>query len=205
MGFLNKAIKGLIPLARVLAKSSIKIDCLLCHGAYNIKSMIELNDKLICKKCHRAASRKIRAIYLTEQKIEYPLTFKKNLNNFNKIIEIANELKRYEDLGLDIVSPLPSELIKNWKAKEEEILFRGFEVEVYDAIEKSKTDKSLSVKISHFNKILGYIENYKNKINDKEKLNALLLKVNKLKNDIKINIFNEDASKTGIKKNNKNF
>ena len=190
--------KSLIGVAKVLEKLPIA-KCKICGNTYIPKTVVNVNGIVICKKCYRSMSifmnKKMKKIILIENEIENPLNLKSSLNNFKKIIEIAKELKKYEDMGLSITTPSPSELIKKWEGKEGEVILDGIKIEVFDASEKSKKAKTLNGKISPFNKILECIEEYQSKIKDKEKLDALILKVNKIKNDIKISILIEDTKK----------
>ena len=121
------------------------------------------------------------------------------LSRCDTIIQHAEELVKYEQKGIPTIQPIPSELITKIKQVKEDIIIKSLEEDLERAIDKATLASTQSTKISDLNKLLLKVRDFKEILNDNNKINEIEKKANNFRHRIQLEGFLEAAKKAEFK------
>lgn len=108
---------------------------------------------------------------------------------------------KYENRGIDIISPPPSEIINNYREKKTDLVLSYIKSEIENAREKAELATTVNSGVNAFNKVLNKILELYELIEDKSSLKTLEETVKRNMFDFKIKRHIEDAEKSEFKGN----
>ncbi len=125
------------------------------------------------------------------------------LSRCDVIVENAQALMKFENKGIDVISPLPSQYINRYSSEKSEILNAGLAEEIRRAFEKSNLGTSSSAKISPLAKVALRINDFRQKYPSNNNLEMLEKGVKKSIDEIQFQSFLKNAKLAEFKGNKK--
>lgn len=162
-----------------------------------------VNQDGLCKNCQLIivgdVNQRFRIINDSMKLIEESKNLKTRLGRCDTLIEHARELTRYENLGINTITPSPSDLVSAYLARKDEIIVDNIEQYLIMAETKVEIADTSRKKINEYNKVLLEIEDVKTELTDKERLNKLQLEIKTKVHKIQFDSYLDAAKKAEFK------
>jgi hypothetical protein len=172
--------------------------CRLCE-----KWTLLITDNGLCYDCDSIVVMEVkqRARIMTDCE-ELIATSKKmdtRLSRCDLLLEHAQALLKYEKKGIPSIDPDPSQYLKEYTVKRNQIISEGVTEIVEKALAKAKIATTPSTAITQANKALFEIQEKRQRLSDKPKLDQLESQVRKFIHETQLNAYLEAARKAEFK------
>jgi len=124
---------------------------------------------------------------------------KTRLSRCDLLIEHAQALLEHEHKGIPTVSPSASQLLSEYTAMRDQIVLEGVTAEVEKALAKAEISATPRTSINEANKALLKIQEGKQELRDKAKLDQLEARVQRFSHETQLNAYLEAARKAEFK------
>ena len=121
------------------------------------------------------------------------------LSNCDIIAENAEALLEYETRGIPTIRPLPSELIHTYRDGRDDLILKGVEREVENAVAAADILTSADTKVNQLSKMLLTIQGYKTKTGSPGLLDDLEKRLTNLIHQAQLNGYLEEARQAEVK------
>ena len=121
------------------------------------------------------------------------------LSRLDTIVMHAQELRKYEDAGISLLTPPPSDLISYTEKKKDDMIISFTHKDVDGWMVKADSAASPKTQITQASKALAIIMEAKKKLLDPYKLNELELRTKKYIHDTQFGIYIDAAQKAEFK------
>jgi hypothetical protein len=146
---------------------------------------------------------RVRVIKDSMEFAEKGKTLDTRLSRCELVIEYAQALSKYEQLGISTINPSPSALMYQYQVKRNEILVEGLKDELRRTFDKVSVAQNPKAKINHLSKLLLTIREHKMKIPGEYNIDDLEKRVIDSISDIQLETYLDTARKAEFKGNNK--
>jgi len=167
---------------------SVGVDGLCSQCTYIITPVVERNLKVINESIELIRKSK---------------NFKTRLSRCDLILEIAEKLMKYENKGILVITPTPSEFISVYSDMRDKIILENLKLDTDKAEAKINIASTPKAKVSELDKVLIKIQEYKKEIKDETHINKIEKEINKIKHETQLNAYLEAAKKAVFKGQNK--
>lgn len=121
------------------------------------------------------------------------------LSRCDLLVEHAQALLEYEHKGIPTMTPSPSQLLAEYTAMRDEIVFEGITAEAEKALAKAEIAATPRTSINEANKALLKIREGRQELRDQAKLNQLEARVRHFSHETQLNAYLEAARKAEFK------
>lgn len=119
------------------------------------------------------------------------------LSRCDLILQHAEALMKYERLGIPSITPSPSSVLRDWKAKRDELVIIGLEAAVEAARSKASLATTHKAKLTLFSKSLLQLRECESKVTTSKQFD--LNRIEKELLDLMLNAYLEGANKCEFK------
>lgn len=137
------------------------------------------------------------------KKADAQVKFTTRLQFCDRTVQLAEKLLKYEKLGISVIKPPPSLIIKTYTENKTSIIKEGLREEARQAVEKSKLAKTVNGKITAISKVILQINEYRKDMPYDKDLELLETGLRKSLQEIQFNSYLEEAKISEFKGNTK--
>lgn len=157
----------------------------------------------ICYDCQDIfemdVTQRLRIMNDCEKLVDNSKNMNTRLSRCDLLLEHAQALLKYEKKKIPTIEPYPSQYLKEYTAKRNQIILEGVTEVVEKALAKAKIGTTPSTSITQANKALVEIQEKKQKLPDSSKLDQLESQVRKFIHETRLNAYLEAARKAEFK------
>lgn len=175
-------------------------ECKLCNKK---GFLFFVNERGLCSNCQSIISnettQKIRIINDCIELIDKSKNMQTRLSRCDLLLEHANTLLIYENKGIQTISTLPSELIKEYTTMRDQIVLDSVTIDVEKLLNKAEISDTPRTIINEINKAILKIREGKKELLDQSKLDQIEQQVLNLKHKTQLNAYLDLAHKAEFK------
>lgn len=138
---------------------------------------IFLDSAGLCNQCSKIVKlevqQRMRIVNESVKIVDNSKNLETRLSRLNLIYEQLNELYKFEQHGIDIIKPSPSNILEQLRGKKDQIILEVMSLKAEEAQKRSALAKTLYLKSTPLLKVLENITEYKEKLDDPNILSAL--------------------------------
>lgn len=168
---------------------------------------LSVNKHGLCTTCNAGliieAQSRLRVINESMELADNGKTLATRLSRCDLVIEHAQALVKYERIGVRVISPLPSVIVKTYTDNKVKIIKEELLNESRQALEKSKLASTVNAKVTALSKVVLRITDYKQGYPDDKDFTIMEMGLRKTIQEIQLSAFLDEAKKAEFKNNKK--
>lgn len=168
---------------------------------------LSVNKSGLCTTCNSAihieAQSRLRVINDSVQLVNTGKTTATRVSRCDLIVEHGQALLKYENMGIQVCTPPPSEMVKIYTDKRGRIIKEGLREEARQAMEKSKLATTVNGRITPLTKVILKVNDYRKDLPNDRDLDILENGLKKVIQDLQLKAYMDDAKLAEFKGNKK--
>lgn len=168
---------------------------------------LSVNQHGLCSTCNTGlaieAESRLRVLNESVKIIESTKNLATRLSRCNVVIEQAQALIKYENLGIPVITPPPSKIAQTYLDNKLIFVKEGLLEDSRQALEKAKLASTTNAKVTALSKVVLKIMDYKREYTNVKDLEIMENGLRKAIQEIQLSAFLDDAKKAEFKGNKK--
>lgn len=178
--------------------------CKMCNRS---GFFLSVNTYNLCTTCNAGmtieAQSRLRVINDSMKLVDTGKTLETRMSRCDLVIEHAQALMKFEKLGIPVIKPLPSVIVKTYSENKIKILKDALIEESRQALEKVKLAATLNAKVSALSKVILKVADYRKIYPNDNDLRIIENGLRKTVQEIQLTTYLDIAKKSEFKGNKK--